>query len=142
MIARQANAPVRTLATTMFAPGAESFSDEFHITNTAVTTLTVIISIVGSSLGPLIFAPLSEVYERLPIYHICNPICLGFLIGLAKSTNVSMFLIFRFLCGCAASPFMTCGGGTIADLYPQEERGKAAALFNIGFQLSPVSYDV
>jgi MFS family permease len=145
MVARSvrmnADGPVRTLSTTMYAPAAKSLGDEFHVANKVVIALTVTISLLGASLGPLVFAPLSEVYGRLPIYLICNAIYLGFMIGLACSTNVSMFLIFRFITGCVASSFMTCGGATIADLYPLEERGRVAALFSIGPQLSFVSSD-
>lgn len=49
-----------------------------------------------------------------------------------------MFLIFRFLSGACTASFMTCGGGTIADLLPKEERGTAMALFTAGPLLGPV----
>jgi MFS family permease len=55
------------------------------------------------------------------------------------SSNTAMFLAFRFLCGCAASSSMSIGGGTIADLYDADERGKAMALFGLGPLLGPVS---
>lgn len=126
----------------MFAPGADELAAEFGITNTVVIALTVTISVLGFSLGPLVFAPLSEVYGRLPIYHVCSCIFVGFTIGLARSTNVAMFLVFRFICGCAASAFMTCGGGTIADLVEPEERGAATAVFTAGPLLGPVSLPI
>jgi MFS family permease len=40
--------------------------------------------------------------------------------------------------GCAASGPMSVGGGSIADLYPAHERGKAMALFSMGPLIGPV----
>lgn len=47
-------------------------------------------------------------------------------------------MVFRLMCGVAAASPMSIGGGTIADLYKQEERGKAMALFGLGPLLGPV----
>ena len=123
----------------MFAPGAASLVHEFHITDSFIAAFTVTIYILGFSVGPLVLAPLSETYGRLWIYHSCNIVYLGFTLGCALSTNTEMFLVFRLLCGCAASGFMTIGGGTIADLMPQEERGKAMAMYSVGPLIGPVS---
>ncbi|KAJ5899414.1 Major facilitator superfamily domain general substrate transporter [Penicillium taxi] len=49
-----------------------------------------------------------------------------------------MFLIFRFIAGSAASGPMSIGGGTVADVTLQENRGKAMALFTMGPILGPI----
>ncbi|KAI1297829.1 major facilitator superfamily domain-containing protein [Xylaria venustula] len=126
------------LAATMFAPGAEQLAADFHFTNATVEAFTVSIYVLGFALGPVFLAPLSELYGRLVIYHACNVVYTGFTIGCAFSTNVAMFLVFRILCGIAASGPLSIGGGTIADITPQEERGKAIALFGVGPLLGPV----
>ena len=123
----------------MFAPGAEELATEFSITSSTVTAMTVSLYVLGFALGPLLLAPLSELYGRLVIYYGCNFVYIAFTIGCAFSTNVAMFLVFRIICGCAASGPMSIGGGTVADLFPQEERGKAMALFTVGPLLGPVS---
>jgi multidrug resistance protein len=126
------------LAAVMFAPGAPMLVADFHITSTLVATLTVSIYLLGFVFGPFFLASLSELYGRLWLYHICNFTYLAFTIGCALSTSTVMFLVFRFICGCAASGPMTIGGGTIADLYEPQERGKAMALFGLGPLLGPV----
>jgi multidrug resistance protein len=128
----------RNLAATMFAPGAEDMAKEFDITNHTIIAMTVSLYVLGFAVGPLILAPLSEIYGRLPIYHACNILYTAITIGCAFSTNVDMFLAFRFIAGCAASVPMSVGGGTIADLTAPEERGKAMALFAMGPLLGPV----
>lgn len=122
----------------MFAPGADALCAEFGIKNSTIAALTVTIYILGFALGPLFISPLSEIYGRLIVYHVGNGVYLGFTVGCALSTNTAMFMVFRFMCGVAAASPMSIGGGTIADLYRQEERGKAMALFGLGPLLGPV----
>ena len=123
----------------MFAPGAEALAAEFHISNTTIEAFTVSIYVLGFALGPLVLAPLSELYGRLGIYYFCNIVYFAFTLGCALSTDTAMFLVFRFLCGCSASGPMSVGGGTVADVTSQSERGKAMALFAVGPLLGPVS---
>lgn len=128
----------RNLASVMFAPGAQDLVREFGITQSIVGSLTVSIYILGYAFGPLLLASMSELYGRLIVYHTSNTVYLAFTVGCALSTNTAMFMVFRFICGCAASSPMAIGGGTIADLYPPSERGKAMALFGLGPLLGPV----
>ncbi|KAL0939898.1 uncharacterized protein CTRU02_206508 [Colletotrichum truncatum] len=126
------------LAAVMFAPGAQYLVKEFGVTSPMVSSLTVSIYVLGYCVGPFLIAPLSEIYGRLGVYHMCNLTYELFTVGCALSTNTSMFLGFRFLAGCAGAAPMAVGGGTIADMYSADERGKAMALFSLGPLLGPV----
>ncbi|KAF7155582.1 hypothetical protein CNMCM5623_008124 [Aspergillus felis] len=126
------------LAATMFAPGAEQLAKEFGVTDSTIKAMTVSLYVLGFAFGPLLFAPLSELYGRLILYHLCNIVYFAFTAGCAFSTNVAMFLVFRFICGCAASGPMSIGGGTVADVTPPRKRGKAMGLFAMGPILGPV----
>lgn len=128
----------RNLGSTMFAPGAGVLMADFHQTSSTIGTLAVSIYLLGFALGPLFVAPMSEFFGRLVIYHVCNGLFLAFTIGCALSTNIGMFLGFRFITGCAGSAPLTIGGGTIADVIPQQSRGKAMGLFAVGPLLGPV----
>ncbi|KAI0166762.1 major facilitator superfamily domain-containing protein [Hypoxylon sp. FL1284] len=125
------------LAATTFSPAASELIKEFGITSSTVGTFTVSIYVLGYMVGPLFLAPLSELYGRLVLYHICNVGYLAFTLGCAFSNNTAMFLIFRAIAGAAAAGPMSIGGGTIADVTPLEERGKAMAMFIIGPLLGP-----
>ncbi|KAE8382504.1 MFS general substrate transporter [Aspergillus bertholletiae] len=128
---------VMNLSSTIFAPGAKFFAEEYGITNPSVKSLVVSIYMLGLVCGPLIVAPMSELYGRLMPYHVSNLIFFGFTIGCAKSTSTGMFLAFRFLAGCAGSAPLTIGGGTIADVIPKEQRGVAMGMFSLGPTLGP-----
>ncbi|KAI0468960.1 major facilitator superfamily domain-containing protein [Xylaria cf. heliscus] len=126
------------LATTMFAPAAPSVQREFGYMNGQVEILTITIASLGFALGQLFVPPLSEVFGRLPVYRLSAAFYIGFTVGIARSTNVAEFLIFRFLTGLSASSYLSTGGGTVADLLPKEERGLAMALFTSGPIFGPV----
>ncbi|KAK8075488.1 major facilitator superfamily domain-containing protein [Apiospora hydei] len=64
-------------------PGVADLALEFHVTNTIVALMTVSIYVLGFALGPLILAPLSELYGRLVVYHCCNIGYIGFTFGCA-----------------------------------------------------------
>lgn len=130
------------LATTMFAPGANQMQRDFGFTSDTVEILTVTIASLGFALGSLFVPQLSEIFGRVPIYRVCGLFYMAFTIGCARSTTVGTFLAFRVLTGVAASSYMTTGGGTIADLLPEEERGGAMAVFNLGPLLGPVRFSL
>ena len=122
----------------MFAPGAASLMQEFHQTSATLGTLVVPMYFLGFVLGPLAIAPLSELHGRLYICHASNVIFLGTTIGCALSTNVVMFLAFRFLAGFTGSAPLVHGGGTVADAMPREKRGVVTAIFAAGCLLGPL----
>ena len=127
-----------SLATTMYAPAANIMKSEFGYTNDTVETLTITIASLGFALGQLFAGPCSEVFGRVAVYRTSALFYLAFTAGCAKSTNVAVFLVFRLLTGIAASPFMSTGGGTIADVLPVEQRGAAMAMYTAGPLFGPV----
>lgn len=109
----------------------------FKSTNTTVGILITSIYLLGYVFGPLILAPLSELYGRSIVYNVCN---LGFLIwsiACALANNISALIIFRFLTGLFGSAPMTIGAGTIADMVPVEKRGIAMMGWVMGPVLGP-----
>jgi hypothetical protein len=126
------------LATTTFAPAAPSVQHEFGYKNGQLEILTITVASLGFALGQLFIPPLSEVFGRLPIYRLSAIFYIGFTAGIARSTNVAEFLVFRLLTGLSASSYLSTGGGTVADLLPKEERGVAMALFTSGPIFGPV----
>lgn len=88
--------------------------------------------------GPLVVGPLSELYRRVPVYHVCNLCFICCTIGCALSTNMNMLMGFRFLAGALGVAPISNGGGTIADIMVAEQRGAAMAIYSIGPLLGPV----
>lgn len=53
----------------------------------------------GFGIGPLFWAPLSELYGRIIIYHISGSLFILCTVTCALSTNLNMLITFRFLAG-------------------------------------------
>ena len=128
----------RNLSTTISAPGSGILMKDFHQDNAIIRNLTVSIFLLGFTLGPLVMAPLSELYGRLIVYYLSVATFIVFLMGCGWSESIVSFLILRFIAGCAASSPSTIGGGTVADVIPVQERGAAMAVTAIGPILAPV----
>ncbi|KAJ0116690.1 hypothetical protein J7T55_009840 [Diaporthe amygdali] len=126
------------LISSMLSPAVQLVMQEFNTTSTTFATFVVSIFVLGFACGPLLLAPLSELYGRVLIYNITNVLFLAFTIGCALSQNESMLLAFRFLSGFAGVATITIGSGTIADIMPREKRGKAVSIWSVGTILGPM----
>ncbi|KAL0935493.1 fluconazole resistance protein 1 [Colletotrichum truncatum] len=121
----------------MFVPGAKQIMTEFGFTNQTLSTMTVAVYILGLALGTVIFAPLSEIYGRLPVYAATSDIFVAFMTGCAFAMNLAEFILFRFLSGCAAAASQALSGGTLADVIPREKRGRWMGMIILGPMLGP-----
>ncbi|KAK4952627.1 Synaptic vesicle transporter SVOP [Elasticomyces elasticus] len=104
-------------------------SETFHV-SMEVSLLTVTLFVVGFGVGPMVFAPLSEIVGRRPIYASTLLVALIFIIPCAVAKNIGTLLVCRFIDGIAFSAPMTLVGGTLADLWRSEERGVPMAVFS------------
>lgn len=122
----------------MFAPGVPQAMIEFKSSNVTLASFVVSVYVLGYAFGPLVIAPISEIYGRLPVYHVCNVLFVVFTIACAVSSNLNMLIGFRFLEGTFGSCPLTIGGGTIADMIIQEKRGGVMAIWALGPLMGPV----
>ncbi|KAM3528991.1 hypothetical protein NHJ13051_002137 [Beauveria bassiana] len=129
---------VTPLASSMFAPGVPKLMREFKSDSKELGAFCVSVYILGFAAGPMLFAPLSELYGRTRIYHIANVGFIAFLIGCALAPTLNALIIFRFLSGVFGSCPVTNGGGSISDMILQQHRGAAMAGFSIGPLLGPI----
>lgn len=94
-----------------------------------VSVLTISLYIMGIAFGPMIFAPLSEVFGRK--YGVLLPFLISCLFTFitAISYNVPSMMICRFLAGFFAGAPIVSAGGVLADLWDPSFRGAAFALY-------------
>lgn len=126
------------ISSSMFAPSVPQLMEEFGSSNQVLGTLVVSIYVLGLAFGPVFFAPLSELYGRLPIQHIGNVGFLLFTIACGLATDLNMLIGFRLVQGVFATVPVTNGGGVIADTVKQEERGFVLSMFIFGLLSGPV----
>lgn len=120
------------LTSTAFAPAVPSLMHDLHSASPSLASLTVSVYILGYCIGPLLIAPLSEVYGRAIILHAANLVYLITAVVCAVSKSLSLFIVFRLIMGFAGCASVTLGGGVIADLMPLERRGLAMTVWSTG----------
>ncbi|KAI0532452.1 major facilitator superfamily domain-containing protein [Xylaria digitata] len=120
---------VVAFASSIVTPDIAGVSDEFGVSN-EVALLSITLFVVGFGIGPLAFAPLSEVYGRQVIYVSTLFIAVVFIIPCALAKNIATLLVGRAIDGIAFSAPITIIGGTLADLWKAEERGIPMAAFS------------
>ncbi|KAM5367738.1 hypothetical protein ACJA88_011354 [Fusarium oxysporum] len=125
------------LGSSMFAPGVPDIMREFETSNRNIATFVVSVYVLGFAFGPLLAAPLSEIYGRAIVFNIANVLFLIMTVATALSQNMPMLIAFRFLMGFTGSTPVTNGSGTISDIFPVQERGKAMAVWAMGPLLGP-----
>lgn len=132
------HASTRPLASSILAPAVPQVMSEFNSTNKELASFVVSVYVLGYAFGPLIVAPLSELYGRVPLYHACNILFIVFTVACAVSNNLNMLIGWRFLQGTFGSCPLTIGGGTISDMIIQQKRGGVMAIWALGPLMGPV----
>lgn len=128
---------ITPLGSSMFAPGIPKIMVEFHSSDSTTATFILSIYILGFAFGPLLIAPMSEIYGRWALYNIGNILFTIFTVGTALSNSIGMIMAFRFLMGLAGAVPITIGSGSIADIMPIEKRGRAMSVWALGPLLGP-----
>ncbi|OCL12678.1 major facilitator superfamily protein [Glonium stellatum] len=109
---------------------------QFHV-STEVVTLGVSLFVLGFAIGPLLWAPMSELWGRQLLYIITYGVLTAFNAGAAGSQNIQTLIILRFFAGAFGSSPLTNAGGVIADMFPAKQRGLAMSIFSVAPFMGP-----
>ncbi|CAF1049368.1 unnamed protein product [Adineta steineri] len=109
---------------------------QFHIGD-EVITLGISLYVLGFAIGPLLWAPFSEVLGRRPLFIVTYAALTAFNAGAAASQNIWTLVILRFFAGAFGASPLTNAGGVIADLFDDSERGVFLALFTTAAFFGP-----
>jgi len=113
-------------------PGVPQVMADFHSNSELLEGFVVSVYVLGFAFGPLIIAPMSEMWGRLKLYHICSLLFLISTILCAVSKTMGMLIAFRFIAGSFGAAPLALGGGTIADLITRDQRATAMSVWVIG----------
>ncbi|PIB02543.1 putative MFS-type transporter [Cercospora beticola] len=102
-----------------------------------VSLLTITLFVVGFGVGPMAFAPMSEILGRRIMYASTLLVAVIFIIPCAVAKNIGTLLVCRAIDGIAFSAPMTLVGGTLADFWRNEERGVPMAAFSAAPFIGP-----
>ncbi|KAF4472362.1 multidrug resistance [Fusarium albosuccineum] len=131
---------VATLAvafvSTAYSGGLTSILMDFHV-STEVVILGISMFVLGFAIGPLFWAPLSELYGRQIPFFFSYMALTAFSAGAAGAPTMAALIVLRFFAGAFGSSPLTNAGGVIADMFDARERGLATALFAMAPFLGP-----
>ncbi|KAK3070095.1 hypothetical protein LTS18_000142, partial [Coniosporium uncinatum] len=111
-----------------FSPASTNFSEDMHVP-AEVATLGLSVYVLGLAAGPLSLAPLSEYFGRSAVYIVSYGIYLLFLMATALVQDLGGFIALRFFSGTFSSVTIANFGGTVADLYQEQDTGLAMSVF-------------
>jgi multidrug resistance protein len=130
-----------SLASSAYAGAVSEVLKDMDVSE-EVATLGISLFVLGFAVGPLLWAPFSELVGRQIIFLITFLALSTFCAGAAGSQNVWTLIILRFFAGSFGSSPFTNAGGVIADIFAADQRGLATSLFAgapfLGPSLGPV----
>lgn len=115
-----------------YASGIPGVMSSFNILDRTIPVLGITSYLMGLALGPLILAPLSEMYGRRPIYIITMALFAILVIPCATAPNLEVLLAMRFLGAFAGSVMVSNAPGTVKDIASDNYAALAFSIWCIG----------
>ncbi|KAI9371207.1 major facilitator superfamily domain-containing protein [Aspergillus egyptiacus] len=126
-----------TWASAIYSTGSAEVSSQFGV-GEEVSTLGTSLLLFGFGLGPLVWAPLSELYGRRRAVLIPYFIAAIFSFGSATAKDLQTLMLTRFFTGFFGSAPVTNTGGVLSDIWSAEERGAAIVGYAMAVVGGPV----
>ena len=121
----------------IFAQTILPLAEIYHV-HYVVTTLSVTLYVLGFATGPIIWAPLSELYGRRPVLVISSFTFCCFNFAVAVSDRLESILICRFFAGCLGAAPLVVVPASFADMFGNETRGTAIVIFSMAVFVGPL----
>lgn len=126
-----------SLCSSLFTGGFPSMEAQFGASQ-EVITLGLSLFVLGFAIGPLFWAPMSELFGRQILYITTFGAFVAFNAGTTGAQNIWTIIILRFFAGSFGSSPLTNAGGVVADCFAARERGLAMAIFSAAPFMGPV----
>lgn len=130
-------AMVAPMGSSIFLPAMQDVAETLH-TTADVVNVSFGIYMLALGIFPLWWSSFSEFNGRRTVYIVSFTLFVGMTIGCALSPSIGALMVFRILSGGAAASVQAVGAGTISDVFPTTERGRAMGYFYIGPLCGPL----
>ncbi|KAE8453818.1 hypothetical protein EG329_009330 [Mollisiaceae sp. DMI_Dod_QoI] len=127
------------IGSAIYSAGTEEITQVFGVSEVAAT-LGLTLFVAGYGLGPMIWAPMSEIPQigRNPVYIGTLVVFVFFQFAVIYAKNFGMLLAFRFLTGFFGSPVLATGGASLGDMYKPSKRAYAIGIWGLAAICGPV----
>ncbi|KAJ6084603.1 major facilitator superfamily domain-containing protein [Penicillium sp. IBT 16267x] len=124
------------ISTTIVVPSLDVISAELHMDPISEGPMVMSSYVLTLAFGPLLVAPFSELWGRVPLMQAGNIVYMGFNLACGFATSRAQLLAFRVLAGLGSGATPVVGIGMISDMFPTEKRGQSLAVLNMAFILA------
>ena len=126
-----------TMGSSIFSASTSLVANEFGV-GREVGTLGTSVFVFGYAFGPLAWAPISELYGRRPPLVIAALGFSIFTIAVAVAKDIQTVIICRFFSGLFGSSPLAIVAAVFADMFSNEVRGLAVAVFSATVFMGPL----
>ncbi|KAK6401189.1 hypothetical protein LTR95_019215, partial [Oleoguttula sp. CCFEE 5521] len=119
---------VTAFAASIYSPAIDEVQKVFNVSE-EIALLPLSLYNLGLAFGPLVGAPLSEVYGRKSVFLLTTPVFALFVLGAELSRDVASLCVCRFIAGVFAAPAISNASATIADVTDGRYRGIALGIY-------------
>ena len=126
-----------SMGSSIFSSAAGPVAAEFGV-GREVGTLGTSLFVFGYAFGPLMWAPVSELYGRRPPLVIAAFGFSIFTIAVAVAKDIQTVMICRFFSGLCGSSPLAIVAAVFADMFSNEVRGLAVAVFSATVFMGPL----
>ncbi|KAG9513031.1 MFS general substrate transporter, partial [Aureobasidium melanogenum] len=125
-----------TFASAIYSAGTREISHEFDVSYEVANAGTSLL-VFGFALGPMLWAPLCEVYGRKWAALAPYFVSAAFSFGTAAAKDIQTILITRFFAGVFGSSPISITGGSIIDIWSPRQRGTPMVCYGITIAAAP-----
>ncbi|KAI1110340.1 major facilitator superfamily transporter [Nemania sp. NC0429] len=130
---------IAVLYSTTYTSSIPGLIEEFGVTSDTVATLGVTTYLIGLGLGSLVWAPVSELYGRRPVYLCCMVIFTLLILPSCLATSLTEILVVRFFGALFGAALIANSAGTVVDISTEETRALVLSLWSIAPLNGPVT---
>lgn len=126
-----------TMGSSIFSNATGIVAQQYGV-SMEVGTLATSFFVLGYAFGPIVWAPMSELYgRRIPIIIACFGFSL-FTIAVGTAKDLQTIMLCRFFAGAFGSAPLVCVAAVFADIFNNEVRGLAVAVFSATVFMGPL----
>ncbi|KAF7534269.1 hypothetical protein G7054_g6362 [Neopestalotiopsis clavispora] len=125
-----------SMSSSIYSGALSQIENDFDISR-QLSVASISLFVLGFAVGPMSWAPMSELYGRQVIYAITFTLATIFGGASIASKNIATLLVLRFLTGVFGSSAIVNAAGVISDIFEARDRGLAVMVYTSAPFLGP-----
>jgi MFS family permease len=126
-----------SLSSSAFSGALPQIQNDFGA-SAELAVASVSVFVLGFAIGPMTWAPMSELYGRQIVFALTYILATVFSSAAVASPNIAAFLVLRFFSGMFGSSGIANAAGVVSDIFVARERGLAVMVYTSAPFLGPV----